>query len=140
MVTKVVDKRYFLAVNWCNKVKRGIFCSKTGIPFSQNHPFTEEESWNILGPFNLILNPQSLELTEEELKTYRKWYPLAEYSNEFGVAYKSEPAITITGKIEDTGTELQPPLVSTEALEVDSSEPKGPSGSEPTEFIEFPRS
>ena len=88
--TKVEIKRYFLTVDWCNKDKRGIFCSREGNPFSQDHPFTENEAWNVLGAFDLILNPQSLELTKEELKTYNKWSPLAEYSNKYGIARQGD--------------------------------------------------
>lgn len=87
METKI-GTRHFLTVDWCNKGKRGIFCSKEGAPFSQDHPFTEDEIQEVLNVFYLILSPQSLELTEEELKEYNKWYPLAEYSNEYGIAIK----------------------------------------------------
>lgn len=88
METKIAEKKFFLTVDWCNKNKRGIFCSKDGNAFNQDHPFTEDEAWEILGPFDLILNPQSIELTAEELKAYSKWYPLAEYSNKYGIAYQ----------------------------------------------------
>jgi hypothetical protein len=37
----------------------------------------------------MILNPQSIELSEDELKEYHLWYPLAEYQNQFGIARKS---------------------------------------------------
>ena len=90
MVVKTDEKKYFLTVEWCNSGKRGLFCSKEGNAFSQDHPFTEDEAWEILRAFDLILNPQSLELTEAELKNYNKWYPLAEYSNEYGIARKIE--------------------------------------------------
>ena len=46
--------------------------------------------WEILGPFDLILSPQSLELSEEELKAYHLFAPLAEYSNQYGIASKSK--------------------------------------------------
>lgn len=88
METKIEVKRHFLTVDWCNKGKRGIFCSKEGKAFSQDHPFSEDEAWEVLGAFDLILNPQSLELSEEELKAYNKWNPLAEYSNKYGIAIK----------------------------------------------------
>ncbi len=88
METKVAEKRHFLTVDWCNKGKRGLFTSKKGSSFSQDHPFTEYEAQEILSPFGLILNPGSIELTEEELKEYNKWYPLAEYTNKFGITIK----------------------------------------------------
>ena len=90
MVETKTKTRHFLTVDWCNRGKRGLFCSKEGNPFSQDHPFTEDEAWKVLDSFALILDPQSLELTEEELKTYNKWYPLAEYSNEYGIAIKGD--------------------------------------------------
>ncbi len=85
--TKTLTK-YFLTVDWCNKGKRGLFCDRDGNAFNQDHPYTEDEAWDILGPFDLILDPSSIELTEEELKEYNKWCPLAEYSNRFGIATK----------------------------------------------------
>ncbi len=86
--TKTPVKRHFLTVDRCNSGRRGIFCSNSGSSFSQDHPFTEDEAWEVLGPFDLVLSPESIELTEEELKAYNKWCPLAEYSNRFGVATK----------------------------------------------------
>jgi len=90
VTTKTLEKRHFLTVDWCNKGKRGIFCSKDGKAFSQDHSFTEDEAWEILGPFDLILSPESLELTEEQLKEYNKWCPLAEYTHQYGIAIKGD--------------------------------------------------
>ena len=81
-------KRYFLTVDWCNKGNRGIFCNKNGDCFSQETRHTEDEMWEILGAFDLILNPQSIELSEDELKEYRSYTPLAEYSYQYGIATK----------------------------------------------------
>ena len=81
-------KRWFLTVDWCNKGKRGIFANKNGNPFSKEAQHTEEEMWDILDAFAMILNPQSIELSEDDLKEYRKFYPLAEYSNEYGIVRK----------------------------------------------------
>ena len=81
-------KRWFLTVDWCNKGKRGIFANKNGNPFSKETQHTEEEMWDILDAFAMILNPQSIELSEDDLKEYRKFYPLAEYSNEYGIVRK----------------------------------------------------
>ena len=81
-------KRWFLTVDWCNKGKRGIFANKNGNSFSKETQHTEEEMWNILDAFAIILSPQSIELSEDELKEYRKFYPLAEYTNEYGIVRK----------------------------------------------------
>jgi hypothetical protein len=81
-------KRWFLTVDWCNNGKRGIFANKNGNSFSKESQHTEEEMWSILDAFAIILNPQSIELNENELKEYHKFYPLAEYTNEYGIVRK----------------------------------------------------
>ncbi len=81
-------KRWFLTVDWCNKGNRGIFCNKDGGSFGKETQHTEDEMWEILDAFAMILNPQSIELSEDDLKEYRRFYPLAEYSNQYGIACK----------------------------------------------------
>lgn len=81
-------KRWFLTVDWCRKGKRGIFTNINGNAFSKETQHTEDEMWDILDAFAMILNPQSLELNEGELKEYHRFYPLAEYSNQYGVVRK----------------------------------------------------
>lgn len=81
-------KRWFLTVDWCNTGKRGIFCNADGSSFSKETQHTENEMWEILDDFALVLNPQSIEFSKEELKEYHKFYPLAEYCSEYGVAHK----------------------------------------------------
>lgn len=81
-------KRWFLTVDWCNKDKRGIFANKNGNSFSQEKQHTEDEILKILDVFAMILNPQSIELSEGELKEYHRFYPLAEYSNQYGIVCK----------------------------------------------------
>jgi len=81
-------KRWFLTTDWCSKGNRGIFCNRQGQAFSQEHEHTEDEIWAILGAFDLVLSPKSIELSEDELKEYHLFYPYAEYSGEFGVALK----------------------------------------------------
>ncbi len=81
-------KRWFLTVDWCNKGRRGIFASLDGSAFSKETQHTEDEMWDILDAFSMILNPQSIELTEDELKEYHQFYPLAEYSDQYGVVCK----------------------------------------------------
>lgn len=80
-------ERYFITVEWCNNGIRGIFCDGTGGTFSKETEHTEEEIQNYVGPFSLILSPKSEPFTEEELKKYNKWRPLAEYKQYFGIAF-----------------------------------------------------
>jgi len=83
-------KRWFLTVDWCNKGKRGIFCNlANGNAFAKDDaPHTESEIWEILDAFAMVLNPKSIEFSEEEVAQHTKAYPLAEYSNEYGYAIK----------------------------------------------------
>ena len=81
-------KRYFLTVDWCNKDNRGVFCSTDGNPFSKEEAHTEDEMAEILGHFEIILNPKSEPFTQEELAKYHRFVPLAEYTNQYGVALK----------------------------------------------------
>ena len=82
--------RYFLTVDWCSKGNRGVYASKKGNAFGKEFgPHTAREMEEILDCFHLILNPKSLPFTEEELATYRRFVPLAEYSNEYGVVFKN---------------------------------------------------
>ena len=80
--------KYFLTVDWCNKGNRGIFCSREGTAFPKDTPHTEDDIWEILDCFNMILSPKSEAITEEELKQYHRFIPLAEYSNKYGVVLK----------------------------------------------------
>jgi hypothetical protein len=67
-----------------------VFCSADGISFSKETHHTEDEIWEILDAFSMILAPQSVELSEDELKEYRKFSPLAEYSDRYGIAVRLE--------------------------------------------------
>lgn len=83
--------KYFLTVDWCNKGRRGVFCSGRGQAFWKNEedgPHTEDEMFEILGVFEMVLSPQSILLSEDELKEYNQYYPLEEYSGEYGYAAK----------------------------------------------------
>jgi hypothetical protein len=82
-------KRWFVTVDWCNKGKRGVFCNTQGQSFSKETQHTEDEMWEILDAFSMILSPQSIELSLDELKEYHLFTPLAEYSNQYGIACKS---------------------------------------------------
>ena len=84
-----MESRYFLTVDWCKKGNRGIFCDGQGKPFSLYRQHTQEEMDSILGPFWMVLDPQSVRFTEEEAAAHNRWYPLAEYSNAFGYAVQS---------------------------------------------------
>lgn len=81
---------YFITVDWCKGNKRGIFCNKKGIGYWKERKHTEEEIAEILGHFWIILSPQSEPFTQEQLKKTRRWIPLAEYQNEYGIAIKED--------------------------------------------------
>ena len=76
-------------MEYCNHGRRGIFCSAKGIPLSSDTPLTTDEMNTNLGPFSLILSPQSLELLDHQLQEYSSFVPLAEYSNAYGIVYKT---------------------------------------------------
>ena len=84
------EKRWFVTVDWCNKGCRGIFCNCTGQTSSEEAEHSHQEMRDMLGPFWLILDPVSMQLTADELAEYKYWRPLAEYSDEFGIAGKVE--------------------------------------------------
>ncbi|MDP2364476.1 MAG: hypothetical protein Q8M94_12005 [Ignavibacteria bacterium] len=94
-------KRWFLTVDWCSKGNRGIFCSATGNSFSKETQHSEDEMCDILGAFEMVLAPQSLELSEEELKEYHRFIPLAEYTHHYGIATKSKKWRTNHDKTEN---------------------------------------
>jgi len=79
-------ERYFLTVDWCGKGNRGIFCNANGNSFSKETQHTKDEMWEILGAFSMILNPKSELFSEDEVAKHNQFYPLAEYSNQYGVA------------------------------------------------------
>lgn len=81
-------KRWFLTVDWCSKGNRGVFCNLAGQSFGKDTQHTEDEMWEILDVFSMILSPQSSELSEDDLKEYNQFHPLAEYSNQYGIACK----------------------------------------------------
>lgn len=87
-----MDKKYFVTVDWCNKGNRGIFCNRDGTAYFKETEHTQDDFWDILDCFSLILNPQSIAFTEEEVKQYTQWKPLGEFSNQYGVALKKEVA------------------------------------------------
>ena len=82
-------KRFFLTVEWCNNGQRGIFSDARGNAYSKETPHTQAEMFAILDIFAIILNPQSIGLTERELHQYTSFQPLAEYSNAFGIVHKA---------------------------------------------------
>ena len=87
-----MEQAYFLTVDWCNKGKRGIFCDADGQCFRKDEPHTEDEMFDILGAFDLILAPKSELFTIEQVKKFTRWIPLAEYSNQFGIALDLQSA------------------------------------------------
>ena len=81
---------YLLTVSWCNNGKRGLFANRSGKVYFEDQPLNENATWQILGPFDLILDPKWIEMTEDEAKQYTMWFPLAEYQNQWGIVYKPE--------------------------------------------------
>jgi len=81
--------RYYLTVDRLNEGHRGIFRDSEGKAFwKDNEPHTDDEMYKIVGHFEYILSPMSIAYTEEQLKQFTRWVPLAEYSNRFGVSLK----------------------------------------------------
>lgn len=87
-----MEQAYFLTVDWCNQGKRGIFCNSDGQCFRKEEPHTEDEMFDILGAFDLVLSPKSELFTIEQVKKFTRWVPLAEYSNQFGIALELQAA------------------------------------------------
>jgi len=83
-----MEKRYFLTVEWCKDGKRGVFCSTNSNPFSKETQHSVEEMSEILGCFEIILSPKSEPFSIEELKEFNQFKPLAEYTNQYGIAFK----------------------------------------------------
>ena len=81
------ETKYFLTVDWCNKGRRGIFCSRHGNAFWKETEHTADEMGEILGLFDLVLSPKSIAMTEEEVSKHTRFYPLEEYNGAFGYAY-----------------------------------------------------
>ena len=80
------QQHFFLTVDWCNKGHRGIFCDARGKGhWLPDRPYTKAEMCEILGPFWLILDPECTAFTEAEMAKYTTWYPLDEYSGQFGI-------------------------------------------------------
>ena len=89
---------HFLTVDWCGEGKRGLFVrivpegeSTTIIPFHKAEPYTEEEMRQILGPFEMVLYPKSVEMSFEEATEHKVLVALGEYSNQYGVVLKPSP-------------------------------------------------
>lgn len=85
---KKMESRYFITVEWCKDGKRGVFCDAKGRPFSKETEHSTEEMNEILGAFEIILSPKSEPFTQEELKEFNQFRPLAEYTNQYGIAFK----------------------------------------------------
>ena len=83
------EQAYFMTVDWCKKGNRGIFCDTQGSCFRKDsEPHTALEMQDILGPFWLILAPESELFTIDQVAEFTLWRPLGEYSNRFGIAMK----------------------------------------------------
>ncbi len=85
------EARFFITVDWCNKGCRGIFCRNDGKTWGKDdQPHTQEEIDKSLGVFWIILKPKSELMTIEQVKERSYFVPLAEYSNEWGIAMTEE--------------------------------------------------
>jgi hypothetical protein len=91
-------KRWFLTVDWCNKGRRGIFARRDGNSFGKDTQHSMDEMDEILGAFALFLDPKSIELDEVGLAKYHLWYPLAEYSDEYGIVLKDRDILARISK------------------------------------------
>lgn len=86
-----MSSNFFLTVDWCKKSGRGIFCDIKGNAFwKDGEAHTYEEMWKILDAFYLILSPQSLAFTEQEVAEFTYYRPLAEYKGQYGIALREE--------------------------------------------------
>lgn len=85
-----MDKQFVLTVDWCQQGRRGVFCNKDGVAHVEDHELSCDETFAILGPFYLILDPKWVEMSDEAAKEYSLFVPLAEYSYEWGVAIRPE--------------------------------------------------
>lgn len=82
---------YFLTVDWCGKGNRGVFADRGGNGFwRDDRPHTYAEMVEILDVFAVLLNPESQPFTPDELAGYRRFVPLAEYSDAYGVVLPQE--------------------------------------------------
>jgi len=89
--TEMSETRHFMTVEWCGNGKRGVFCDSSGRSgCCGDNPLTTDEMREALGPFWMILDPKSEEMTEEKLGKYTNWTSLEEYSNVYGIALKED--------------------------------------------------
>jgi hypothetical protein len=84
---------WFLTVDWCKRGKRGVFTNRRGGGFWQSLPHNDDQVYEILGPFFMVLSPKSLPFTEEEAAQVHEWHPLAEYSGMYGYALIPEDVL-----------------------------------------------
>lgn len=85
---------YFLTVDWCGQGRRGVFASARGVGFRKDGgPHTDEEIREILGLFEMVLNPESRLLTFNELAKYNRWHPFEEYSGRYGVVLRADQVV-----------------------------------------------
>lgn len=87
-----MEKKYYvLTVDRCHDGKRGILVSingekKTMNPVWKEEPYTEEEITEFLGPFEMILSPIVIKMTQAEVVKHNSVVPLEEYQNQYGIA------------------------------------------------------
>ena len=79
---------WVLTVDWCNKGRRGVFCSRDGDISMKRTQHTRDEMDKYLGPFCLVLDPQSIQMTVGEIKKHNQYIALGEYSHMWGIGLK----------------------------------------------------
>ena len=79
---------WYLTVERCNSGKRGVFAQSDGTVISDETQHTQEKMMEFLCGFGIILNPKSIELTDEEIKEYNTFYPLPEFNEHYGIVLK----------------------------------------------------
>ncbi len=103
-----MNTKYFITVSWCGG-PRGILCQKPepypnqhhSLAFPKDTPHTSQEMRSILKPFTVILDPKSEPFTEETIKSFSHFVPLAEYGRQFGIAMRPEDFLEHIKNIEE---------------------------------------
>ena len=81
----MTEIHWFLTVDWCKQGKRGLFISSRGKGIWEEHEQKQEEIFDAMDMFYLILAPESLPFVESEIVGLTgEWFPLEEYRNHWG--------------------------------------------------------
>ena len=92
MTEEIVSKgKWILTVDWCKQGYRGLFSDREGnVYWSDVALHTEDEIFEILGMFDLVLDPKSEFVPEEDFPKYHIFIPLGEYCDQYGYVLKDE--------------------------------------------------